>query len=381
MAVGRGTRSAAGAGFAALFVGIGLARFGYSPLIPALVHAGWFAAAPADYLSATNLAGYVLGAWMAGRLLAQRRPGGWVRMAMLVAAASFLVCARPGPFLWFFAWRLLAGIAAGWLMVLAIPYILERTPFEHRGVVGGVIFAGIGSGMVIAGAAVPRLVDISLATAWLGIGGVCLVVTALVWPFWRTNAVTPRKSAAPVPVKFPAPLRYLIVAYCANAIGFVPHSLFWVDYIARELGRGLHAGGAAYLVFGLAALVGPSILGWIGDRRGRRGTLAVALLVEAAAVALPLLGSSPALLAASGILVGGCAIGVTSLTSARTVALTPEGQATRIWGWMTIGFAVAYAAAGAGLAALYAATGSYRPVFGVAALMLAAGSWFALRAR
>jgi hypothetical protein len=37
-------------------VGIGLARFAYSPLIPALVAEGWFSASAAAYLGAANLA-------------------------------------------------------------------------------------------------------------------------------------------------------------------------------------------------------------------------------------------------------------------------------------------------------------------------------------
>ncbi len=41
-------------GFAALFAGIGLARFGYAPFVPALVHARWFTPEQADYLGAAR---------------------------------------------------------------------------------------------------------------------------------------------------------------------------------------------------------------------------------------------------------------------------------------------------------------------------------------
>src|SRR4029078_5193674 len=49
-------------------VGIGLARFGYTPLIPALIAAGWFRPSDAVYLGAANLAGYLAGALGAKRL-------------------------------------------------------------------------------------------------------------------------------------------------------------------------------------------------------------------------------------------------------------------------------------------------------------------------
>src|SRR2546421_13034900 len=62
------------AALSANLVGIGLARFGYTPLIPALVAAGWFTPSAAVYLGAANLAGYLAGA-LGARLLAARTGG------------------------------------------------------------------------------------------------------------------------------------------------------------------------------------------------------------------------------------------------------------------------------------------------------------------
>ena len=50
------------AALCANLVGIGLARFGYTPLIPALISANWFTPSAAVYLGAANLAGYLAGA-------------------------------------------------------------------------------------------------------------------------------------------------------------------------------------------------------------------------------------------------------------------------------------------------------------------------------
>ena len=62
------------AALCANLVGIGLARFGYTPLIPALIAAGWFRPSSAVYLGAANLAGYLAGA-LGARALAAR--AGW----------------------------------------------------------------------------------------------------------------------------------------------------------------------------------------------------------------------------------------------------------------------------------------------------------------
>jgi len=57
-----GELRAALAGLCATLVGIGLARFAYAPLLPALIQGGWFTPAEAAYLGAANLLGYLAGA-------------------------------------------------------------------------------------------------------------------------------------------------------------------------------------------------------------------------------------------------------------------------------------------------------------------------------
>ncbi|MFP3607137.1 YbfB/YjiJ family MFS transporter, partial [Paraburkholderia sp. SIMBA_053] len=78
------------AGFCASLVGIGLARFAYTPLIPPLIQAHWFAASDVVYLGAANLAGYLLGALL-GRPVAHRLTNTHTLRAMMVlVTATFL---------------------------------------------------------------------------------------------------------------------------------------------------------------------------------------------------------------------------------------------------------------------------------------------------
>ena len=48
-------------GAAALLIGMGLGRFSYTPLVPALVESGSLTAAEAGYIGAFNLLGYLVG--------------------------------------------------------------------------------------------------------------------------------------------------------------------------------------------------------------------------------------------------------------------------------------------------------------------------------
>src|SRR3989440_4263006 len=109
------------AALAANLVGIGLARFGYTPLIPALITAGWFRPSAAVYLGAANLAGYLAGALGARSIAARAGAATALRAAMTLTAASLFACAFPLGFGWFFVWRFVSGITGGVLMALAAP--------------------------------------------------------------------------------------------------------------------------------------------------------------------------------------------------------------------------------------------------------------------
>src|SRR3954449_13287001 len=81
------------AGAAATLSGIGLARFAYVPLFPAMVAAGWVSGAEGGFLGAVNLAGYLIGV-LGGRPLARRF--GTARaldVGMGLAALAFAACA------------------------------------------------------------------------------------------------------------------------------------------------------------------------------------------------------------------------------------------------------------------------------------------------
>src|SRR5436190_23800952 len=93
------------AGLCASLVGLGLARFAYTPLIPALIAAKWFSPAEAVYLGAANLAGYLAGALVARELGSRAGSVRALRAMMVLATLSVLACAVPISFVWFFGWR------------------------------------------------------------------------------------------------------------------------------------------------------------------------------------------------------------------------------------------------------------------------------------
>jgi predicted MFS family arabinose efflux permease len=152
--------------------------------------------------------------------------------------------------------------------------------------------------------------------------------------------------------------------------------VFLVDFVARDLGRGVAIGAGYWVLFGLGALSGPVVAGQIADRVGFGWALRGALLVQTVVVAIPAVASSPAPLIVSSVLAGALVPGVVPLVLGRVHELIPDGDAwqrTRAWSYATIAFALGQALGAYGLSFLYARTGSYALLFelGSAALAMA----------
>lgn len=368
-------RGAVLSAFCANLIGIGLARFAYTPLLPAIVGDRWFEPSTAAYLGAANLAGYLAGALLGRPLSARASTVMTLRTMMLLASAAFFACGYPVGFVWFFAWRFAAGFAGGALMVLAAPTVLLHVPPSRRGFAGGAIFMGVGAGVAASGTLVPYLLQYGLRETWFGLGALSLLLSAIAWNRWPHEgrpAPMPTEQAQP---PRPLPLRALYLEYALNAAGWVPHMIFLVDFIARGLGDGVQIGARYWVLFGLGATGGPLLAGYLADRTGFGTALRWAFLLEAAAVAIPAGPVGEIGLAASSIVVGAFVTGTVPLVIGRIGELLHEPAKQKLaWSKATVFFALFQAAAAYGLSFVFSRSGgNYRVLFliGASAMVLA----------
>lgn len=385
------------AGLCASLVGIGLARFAYTPLLPAIINAHWFPAATAAYLGAANLAGYLAGALLGVDIARRTGTITALRLMMLLASAAFFACAIPVSFLWFFLWRFVSGVSGGALMVLAATSILPFIRPSRRGLASGVIFMGVGLGVAASGTLVPLLLHTGLAQTWLGLGAISLLLTLLVWTSWpqtqtesqtgyqakpltetRMEAQTsvsngdvsvpkmaetpevagpdPRSARAQTqseadnlagargndlsrtassPPRWQASrsLPVLYALYGLNAVGLVAHMVFLVDYVARGLGWGVNTGSAFWVLYGLGAVAGPLACGAVADRIGYARTLRGSLLLQLLAVMVPIFTVNAVLLGLSSIVIGAFTPGIVPLVLGRLREMLPESPVRQRKAW------------------------------------------------
>ncbi len=379
------------AGLCATLIGNGIGRFAFIALMPALIQAGWFTQADASYLGVATLVGYMLGAALSDSLAARFSSALLLRASMLACSLSFLACAiADAPLAWYYAWRTAAGVCGAILMVLPAPVVLARHEVSIRARTSGVVFSGIGLGAAVSGVLVPLLiagVGISFPVgeagvplfrlqgvtgAWLGLGTVCLGLTAWSWHCWpdeeKSVALPTERAELPRDIKLRVGL--IVVAHGLNAVGYLAHTMFLPDYVVRELGMPLSTAGFFWSMFGLGAAIGPMLTGTLADRFGLKRCLIAGFMLKAVSAVLPVLSSNSAVLVVSACLMGICTPGIVALVSAYTLDCVGQAHHRKAWGLATSSFAIAQATGGALMAFAATRLDSYHALFCVSGAAL-----------
>jgi predicted MFS family arabinose efflux permease len=229
--------------------------------------------------------------------------------------------------------------------------------------------------MLFSGLLLPALPGASAGLLWVLLGAAAAaasLVAAFAFPAADPIADSAGSDGEPTAKLGGAPFWGLVILYSTIAVGYIPHTVFWVDFLARALGTGLGPGGTAWMVFGVGALVGPPIGGWVAARRGFGGALRLGVVGLALVLLIPLATGNGWLLGASSLAAGMLAVGAVSLVAGRSAELVAPAARRRAWAVLTVLFALCQGGGAWALSRLLAMTDSYLPLFATAAGLLIA---------
>src|SRR6516225_6124251 len=254
------------------FIEASLVRFAYTPLLPVLIESRWFDTSATVYLSAANSAGALFGAVTSTWLARRCSKVSILRGMNVLATLSLLACAFPISIEWYFFWRFLSGIATGATIVLVAATFLPHVPADRKGVASGLIFAGLGLGIVATGTLVPFLLRFGLRATWIWLAVFAGALTVLTWTSWPPSEfITKREEGThhrQVPSR-PGYLAYLThLEVALMALTVVAPMLFLVNFVAQDLHAGVYIGSLCWAGYGLGAMLGPPVYGYAADRLG-----------------------------------------------------------------------------------------------------------------
>ena len=326
-------------GSAALAVAMGIGRFAYTPILPAMQAAAHLGPDRAGLLAAANYAGY-----LAGALVAATYPLGAARGRVLlvclfaVIATTALMAGTTSLAAWGVI-RFLAGLTSAGVFVLVSQTIFGALHGAGRVSLVGWLYSGVGTGIALSG------VVVRVAGGALGWRGDWLVL-ALLAAIMAVPVLRwlPQAGAEAAPAVQTQPIHYhaarsllilLALAYLLEGTGYIVTGTFLVTIVERM--QGLSGfGPSVWVVVGLAAA--PSTVLWaaLASRIGYTQTLAMAYLVQACGIALPLLGGAVATVT-SALLFGGTFMGISALTLTLAGRIVPHRPAASI-GMLTAAF-------------------------------------------
>ena len=307
------------AGMAALAAAMGIGRFAFTPLLPMMLRDGAVNIDAGSWLATANYVGSLAGAllYMALPWLGRR---GWrvpgnaalVRLGLVATVLLTAALAVPWPLLWP-AMRLLAGVASALVFLGTANWCMGRLAQLGRPALGGLIFCGPGLGIVATGLPTSAMVAAgwSAAAGWAVFAALAALLCALVWPVVRgaeapAGAAGPSATAGPaLSASHPVAERTLLaVAYGLAGLGYIVTATFLPVIARAALPAGSVWPDLFWPVFGAGVALGALLSTRIAPSRDRRVLLAWAYLLQAAAIALPLLWPGRAGFALGSLLLG-----------------------------------------------------------------------------
>ncbi|MGK4584051.1 YbfB/YjiJ family MFS transporter [Kitasatospora sp. HPMI-4] len=370
-------------------VSLGLGRFAYALVLPAMRTSLHWSMATAGALTTANAVGYLAGALAAPSVAARRGERPALLGSLAATVVSLAATAASSDLTYLLVVRMIAGAAGAVALIvggtLAARLGADAAP-GRSALLLGVYFAGGGLGVAVSGAAVPVVLGghqgpPSWRTAWLVLAVLSLVAIPACLP--GSAAPGPTRTDPRPGLRWPArPLLALLVSYGLYGSGYIAYMTFIVAHL-RGHGAGDGLVTAFWVALGCAAVVaGFAWSGVLGRLRGGRGS-ALLMAVTAVAATLPLLSSAAPVSYASAVLFGSAFLSViTAVTTCARDSLPQHYWTAAIAGLTTV-FAL-----GQCLGPLLAGTLSDGPsgtaaglAIGAVLLALAAATALAQRAR
>ncbi|HFU2807586.1 TPA: YbfB/YjiJ family MFS transporter [Campylobacter coli] len=327
--------------FLSTFAANGLARFGYVVLIPIMIISGRLNENQSIQLGIAVLVGYIFGSFFINFLRKFISLENIAKLSFLIISLSFFACMMESlPFIWAWLWRFFAGVASASLMILAAPLSLPYVKERFRGRIGGFVFSGIGLGAVVSGFTLPFIANINIDLVWIVLGSV--VFCAFILSLFSLRTLKRSKQTIHKDNKFKIPygLWLLIISYILNAIGYLPHTLFWVDYLVRDLKFSTLLAGSSWAFFGIGAVLGSIGSGILADRIGIKNAHIVILFFKALSCFIAAFASDLFWLNFSIFVMGFTTTGNVALTNALALKIVSKKHFPISSSFLTLAFGI-----------------------------------------
>ncbi|HNT36196.1 MAG TPA: MFS transporter, partial [bacterium] len=296
---------------------IGLARFGYTMILPAMQRGLDLSNTQTGALATANFIGYLVLALVGGFLASYYGPKRVIALSLGLVGVSMILTGFSKSFAQGLLWRAMAGIGSGASNVPMMGLLAAWFAPRRRGLATGIAVSGSSLGLIVTGPLVPLILNASELDgwrwSWFILGGFVLLVAVVARFFLQDRpsdrgllpvGAAPAEPAASVQGA-PLGMRSLALVhrspivwklsliYTAFGFSYIVYATFFAKYLQSEVGLTRQGAGRLWLTAGWISLFCGLLWGWISDLIGRRSALILVNLIHATAYLIFALWTEP----------------------------------------------------------------------------------------
>lgn len=387
------------ASVATVFAALGLARFGYTMILPEMRQGLQFSYTQMGALATGNFVGYLVFALLGGYLASRFGPRVVITFSLLFAGAAMLLTGMASGFAVALAGRTLTGLGSGGSNVPVMGLISAWFGRRLRGMAAGIAVGGSGIGMVATGWLVPRIMagfpDSGWRISWYVLGSIVVLLGVAAWLLLRDRPAAlglralgddgpvesrsvqsvERQERIPVRALYTSPLlAQLGLIYAAFGFSYIIYATFFAAYLTEERGLSPTQAGAMWSLVGVLAIFCGFMWGSLSDRIGRRVGLALVFALEGIAILLMALWTAPVGYLVSAFLFGSTALAIPAIMAAACGDFVGPRLAPAALGAITLVFGIGQSVGPSVGGWLADQSGSFAAAFVVAAVAALLGS-------
>ncbi len=354
-----------GMGTLVVFGSLGLGRFAYSVVLPAMQAGLGMDNTQAGALATANLVGYLASCVIGGALASRFGPRMVIACGLTLAAIAMVMTGLAGSFASAVIWRTLTGIGSGASNVPTMGLMSSWFASRRRGLAAGIAVAGSSIGLIITGPLVPRILAAhgsdGWRTCWFIFGGVTLALAIGAAALLRNRPSDVRQKPVGASPDEPAqsgkggplrlgdvynkPIVYLVgLVYVAFGFSYIIYMTFFTKSLIADGGYTQAQAGRLFMIMGWFSILCGLIWGSVSDVIGRKGALAMVYVVHAVAFSLFPLWHAPAGFVLSAVLFGLSAWSIPGIMAATCGDLLGPRLAPAALGFITLFFGLGQAA-------------------------------------
>jgi len=303
------------AGIIGLFIGVGVARFSYTSLLPSMLADETLSLTFSGVLASLNYVGYLGGSIFAIFIKDINTKVKYFRIGIVLCILTTLIMGiTTNEILWIIG-RIIAGFGAAMALVVGAAIVMTKLNYNDKTKAMGIYFSGIGGALALSDIISRYILSISSwQTSWIVLTIIATLVTF--YPLYILSfdkKINAHNEKHPINKSLFSPfVVILIAAYFTEGVGFVIQGTF-LPTILKSIPGLETVAGLSWLLVGLAGI--PAAIIWmkLAHKFGSINVIIIAMSIQIVGILIPTMTTNMYLNLFCGILYGGTFTGLVAL--------------------------------------------------------------------